>query len=155
MSSADSVRSALEPLLVTVASLDLADPPRAQAILDRAHPYRSLGAIADLCREAQAEGWLTPKRASADLTFGRLAKPEPTTHQLSVDVVDMGGAGAEHVHPRGEVSLCFEQSGEPLFCGHPPGWVVLPPGSRHVPTVTGGRMLIVYFLPEGAMEWVR
>ena len=27
------------------------------------------------------------------------------------------------------------------------------PGSRHVPEVAGGRMLIVYFLPDGAMEW--
>jgi hypothetical protein len=32
--------------------------------------------------------------------------------------------------------------------------VVFPPDSAHVPTVTGGRMLIVYFLPGGAVEWI-
>ena len=34
------------------------------------------------------------------------------------------------------------------------GWVVESPGSEHVPTVEGGRMLIVYLLPEGAIEFV-
>jgi hypothetical protein len=37
--------------------------------------------------------------------------------------------------------------------GEPPGWVVEPPGSVHVPTVAGGTMLIVYLLPRGEIEF--
>jgi hypothetical protein len=32
--------------------------------------------------------------------------------------------------------------------------VVEPPGSEHVPTVAGGRMLIVYLLPQGEIEFL-
>ena len=74
---------------------------------------------------------------------------------MSIDVVEFEGPAAEHVHPQGEVSLCFVRSGAPRFDGRGPGFVVLPPGSRHVPTVEGGRMLIAYFLPDGAVEWIR
>ena len=44
--------------------------------------------------------------------------------------------------------------GSPTFEGEPPGWVVLEPGSTHVPTVAGGTMLIVYLLPHGEMEFL-
>ena len=43
--------------------------------------------------------------------------------------------------------------GEPRFDGNPPGWTVYPPGSWHIPTVTSGKMAILYFLPEGAMRF--
>ena len=154
MSDAKTLTAALAPLARTISTLDLADPDACMRALDAAHPLSSLGEVETLCKAAQAEGWLTPKRAGPDLTFGRLAKASPDLFDLSIDVVDMGGAGAEHVHPNGEVSLCFVQEGSPKFCGHPAGWVVVPPGSRHVPTVTDGRMLIAYFLPKGAMTWV-
>ena len=39
------------------------------------------------------------------------------------------------------------------FDGNAPGWVVYGRGSAHVPTVTGGEMLILYFLPGGAIEF--
>ncbi len=150
----DTLKDALRPLCATVATLDLSDPSAAEASLNRAHPAASLGPVMALLQQAQAEGWLTPKRATPALTFGRLAKATPDTHDLSIDVVDMEGAGAEHVHPNGEVSLCVVQSGAPVFCGKPGPWVVVPPGSRHVPFVEGGRMLIAYFLPAGAMQFV-
>ena len=31
---------------------------------------------------------------------------------------------------------------------------IFAPDTAHVPTVTGGRMLIVYFLPGGEVEWI-
>lgn len=153
MPTADAVRDALTPLLATVARLDLSRPEQAEAELSRAHPPASLAHVERLLKEAQAEGWLTPKRATPELTFGRLAKASPETYGLSIDVVDMAGEGGAHVHPNGEVSLCFVQSGDPRFCDRPAGWVVVPPGSFHVPTVTGGRMLITYFLPGGAIAF--
>ncbi len=153
MPTAQTLVAAFQPLADEVAKLDLVDAPAATAALNASMPLSSLGELQALCEAALQEGWLAPKAATPTLSFGRLSKPTAALHGMSIDVVDMEGAGAAHTHPKGEVSLCFVQSGEPRFCGHPPGWVVVPPGSRHVPEVTGGRMLIFYFLPDGAMVW--
>ena len=42
-----------------------------------------------------------------------------------------------------------------LFEGHPAGWMVCPPGSAHHPTVTQGRALALYLLPEGDIAFTR
>ena len=65
----------------------------------------------------------------------------------------MNGAVPRHTHPRGEVDYCFPLEGTPTFEGCPQGWVVMPPGSTHVPDVASGTMLIVYLLPGGAIEF--
>ena len=52
------------------------------------------------------------------------------------------------------VAACVPLAGRPTFDGRGAGWVVLPPGSVHVPTVAGGEMLVVYLLPEGAIEFL-
>jgi len=39
------------------------------------------------------------------------------------------------------------------FDGSPAGWVVYPPGSAHRPTVSHGRSLVLYLLPEGRIEF--
>ncbi|HHO53149.1 MAG TPA: DUF4863 family protein [Deltaproteobacteria bacterium] len=144
---------ALLPLTRRIAQLDLSDPAAAAGALSAAAPPSELSELRALMCAANAEGWLTPRRATETLSFGRLARPDEATSGLSIDVVDMAGAGAGHTHPNGEVSLCFALQGEPRFMGEPEGWVVVAPGSHHVPTVSGGRMLITYFLPGGAMEW--
>ena len=138
----DALLDLLSPLTDTVADLDLSDPG-ASTRLEAAHPAASLGEIYAALRAARDAGWLTPKRATDTLTFGRVAKATDHTRGLSIDAVDIAGVGAEHGHPNGEVSLCLAESGEPRFDGHPAGWVVKPPGSHHAPTVTGGRMLII------------
>jgi len=138
----------LQPYCVTIAALDLSDPAAAEARLREAHP--DLSTLRDAVLSSPASD-LVPRSAGPDVRFGRVAKPSPATRDLSIDAVDMTGPGAEHTHPNGEVSLCFATEGDPRFLGRPEGWVVVPPGSRHVPTVTGGRMRILYFLPGGAM----
>ena len=65
----------------------------------------------------------------------------------------MSGPGPGHVHPNGEFDLSFALDGNPKFDGQAEGWLVLPPGSWHTPTVTDGRMGILYFLPNGAIEF--
>lgn len=149
--TADELLVQLAPLTRTIASLDASDPDVAQQ-LEAAHPFADLGETVTALRRARDEGWLTPRRATETLTFGRLAKPA-AAEGLGIDIVDMEGEGAAHTHPEGEFNLCIAESGEPKFDGHGPGWVVMPPGSRHVPTVRGGRMLIVYWLPNGAVAW--
>lgn len=154
MASSDILRSTLAPLCRTIASLDLSFPEAARRAMEAAHPLASLVEVRSLLFEARNEGWLTPKRATPTLTYGRLAKATPETSDVSIDVVDMSGPGAEHIHPNGEVNLCFREEGDPRFCGSPEGWYVVAPGSRHVPDVQGGRMLIAYFLPRGAIQFV-
>ena len=151
MPSKEDVVGAMKPLLQAVSALDLTDPAAAAATLTKTAPMSELQPLRSLLLAAQEEGWLTPREANG-VAFGRLAKPRETEENLSIDVVDMTGPGPGHTHPHGEVSLCFAVEGEdPRFMGEPEGWVVVPPGSHHVPTVTGGRMLIAYFLPDGAM----
>lgn len=153
MGTREALLEAMAPLAQTVARLDLNDRAVAEAALEHAHPFASLEAIGRLLRAGRDEGWLVPREATPTLRFGRLAKAGPELHGHSIDVVDMSGAGARHGHPNGEVSLCFPEAGEPVFEGSRGGWVVLPPGSVHVPEVDGGRMLIAYLLPGGAMDW--
>ena len=43
--------------------------------------------------------------------------------------------------------------GNPRFCGAAPGWAVFAPGTKHVPTVTGGAMFLLHFLPDGQIDW--
>ena len=146
--------AAFAPVLDALVGVDLSDPVTASATLDARIGAPALAALSDALRTTHATTPLTPKRATPTLTFGRLAKASPETRGFSIDAVDMEGSGAPHVHPNGEVSWCVPLSGDPRFEGCAAGWAILPPGSRHTPTVTGGRMLIVYFLPDGAMEWI-
>ena len=152
MNDRNDVLRALSAMMPFIARLGLDDPAAAEAALEERFPTDSLDSLGrQLCAASDA-GWLCPREATPTLRFGRVSKPVAETAGLSVDVVDMAGAGAAHTHPRGEVSLCFVREGEPRFDGGS-GWVVKAPGSHHVPTVEGGRMLIVYFLPGGAMTW--
>ena len=97
-------------------------------------------------------GWLCP-RAGKDLTYGRLAKSNETTNNFGIDTVDMYSTGPGHTHPNGEVDLCFVVEGNPTFDGNPEGWTVYEQGTWHIPTVQGGRMAIIYFLPNGAITF--
>ncbi|WP_414707995.1 DUF4863 family protein [Rhizorhapis sp.] len=41
------------------------------------------------------------------------------------------------------------------FDGRGAGWKVYRPGSAHHPTVSGGKALVLYLLPEGAIEFTQ
>ena len=107
------------------------------------------------CETGVAQGWLCQREAGG-LKYGRIFKPDDGLHRFSVDVVDMTDvAGPHHVHPTGEIDLVMPQDSSARFDGHPAGWLVCPPGSAHPPTVTGGRALVLYLLPEGRIEFTR
>lgn len=97
-------------------------------------------------------GWLTPREANG-VKFGRVAKSTPESLGFTIDAVDMSGPGPGHTHPEGEFDLCFALTPNARFDGAAEGWVVYPPGSWHIPTVTDGRMVILYFLPNGAIRF--
>jgi len=112
-----------------------------------------VAAIAEACRNGIAAGWMC-NREAAGIRYGRVVKPGPATHGFSVDVVDMNDvAGPRHRHPNGEIDLVMPLSPAARFDGHGAGWVVYGPDSVHQPTVTGGRALVLYLLPQGAIDF--
>lgn len=114
--------------------------------------YRELK---ESCVEGVAQGWLC-KYEGGGLRYGRIFKPTEELHGFSIDVVDMENvAGPHHVHPQGEIDLIMPVDGDAQFDDRPAGWLVCPPGSAHRPTVTRGRALVLYLLPNGAIEFTK
>ncbi len=113
----------------------------------------SYKAIKQACEVGVQEGWLA-KYEGGGLRYGRIFKPADDLHGFSVDVVDMNNvAGPHHVHPDGEIDLIMPLDEGALFDGAPAGWLVCPPASAHCPTVTQGRALVLYLLPQGRIEF--
>ena len=107
------------------------------------------------CQQGVAEGWLC-NREGGGIRYGRIFKPADDLAGFSVDVVDMQDCqGPHHAHPNGEIDLIMPLDGEALFDGHAAGWLVYPAGSAHHPTVTQGRALVLYLLPQGSIEFTR
>lgn len=107
------------------------------------------------CRQGVAEGWLCEREAGG-IRYGRVFKPAEDLQGFSVDVVDMENLqGPHHSHPRGEIDLVMPIEGEARFDDHPAGWVVYAAGTAHHPTVSDGRALVLYLLPDGSIEFTR
>jgi len=144
------------PLLEAAHGLDLHDTAAAEITLtERFDPSSPAG----LALNAKLiELWRAGELASEGkppMNWGRVTKQSPDSLDFSIDVVVMSGAGPRHRHPAGEIDYCVAIDGTPTFDGRAPGWVVLGPGSEHVPTAAGGTMLIAYLLPGGAFEFVK
>lgn len=147
----DAFVELLRPLAQALRGLDVDAPDaaaRAEAI--SAFGGAQVGAIREAATASVDSSWLLPKEAGG-VRFGRVAKD---LCGFSVDCVWMNSPGPRHRHPSGEIDLCFAVDGVARFDGNPEGWVVYGKGSEHVPTVTDGAMLILYFLPGGAIEFL-
>jgi hypothetical protein len=140
----------LRPLAQALAAVNV-DASDGAAQAERAAAFQ--GPLVQKVREAAVAAigseWLLPK-AQGGIRFGRVAKD---LAGFSVDAVLMDVPGPKHRHPNSEIDLCFTTKGEPRFDGKPAGWVVYGKDSVHVPTVRGGEMLILYFLPGGAIDF--
>lgn len=107
------------------------------------------------CLAGVAEGWMC-QRENDGIRWGRVLPASDALQRFSVDVVDMHDiAGPHHVHPQGEIDLVMPLDDGARFDGRPAGWCVYPPGSAHRPTVSGGRALVLYLLPEGQIAFTR
>ncbi|MFI4988500.1 MAG: DUF4863 family protein [Alphaproteobacteria bacterium] len=112
-------------------------------------------AIEAACHAAIAAGWMCNREAGG-IKYGRVAKPSPVLAGFSIDVVDMADVkGPHHRHPQGEIDMIMPITAGAAFDGHGAGWFVYGPDTAHHPTVSGGRALVLYLLPAGAIEFTR
>ncbi|KAA0091111.1 DUF4863 family protein [Trinickia soli] len=119
------------------------------------HGSTTFNALEHACRLGVEQGWLCNREAGG-IRYGRIVKPTPRTHAFSVDVVLMEDlVGPHHVHPNGEIDMIMPISEQARFDGHPAGWRVYGPGSAHCPTVSNGQALVLYLLPQGAIEFTK
>jgi Domain of unknown function (DUF4863) len=149
----DDLRHLIAQLTADIAGKPL-DGNLAQELNDR-HGAGSptYKALKTTCEAGVAAGWLCA-RENDGIRWGRIFKPADDLHGFSVDVVDMADiAGPHHEHPLGEIDLVMPQHGDARFDDHPAGWVVYPPGSAHHPTVSAGRALVLYLLPQGQIRF--
>ncbi len=149
----DQFRDLLKPIVDAVANKPLA--PELGDELDRRFPPTSpeFKAIEAACHAAISAGWMCTQ-GGAGRRFGRVIEPGPRTANLSVDVVDLTDiVGPHHRHPTGEICMVMPVTPTARFCGKGAGWKVYPPDSAHHPTVTDGRALVLYMLPEGRIEF--
>lgn len=111
--------------------------------------------LADLCRQGIDEGWLCD-REQGGIKFGRIIKPGPDSGGFSVDVVEMDDAqGPYHGHPNGEIDMVIPVTIGAEFDGQGQGWLVYAPDSEHYPTVSAGKAIVLYLLPDGAIDFAR
>lgn len=107
------------------------------------------------CRAAIEAGWMCNREADG-IKFGRVIKPDVKLHGYSVDVVEMENVrGPHHRHPNGEIDMVMPLTVDAKFDGHGAGWVVYDANTAHFPTVTDGKALVLYLLPQGAIEFSR
>ncbi|MEZ6186259.1 MAG: DUF4863 family protein [Planctomycetota bacterium] len=151
--SKDAFVALLEPVIAELAQVSLDDPAAARDEVARRLPADDprIATLREAALSARDSEWLLP-RAAGEIRYGRVVKD---LAGFSVDAVLMAGPGPRHRHPNGEIDLCFTTAGAPRFDGQAPGWVVYGADSVHVPTVKDGEMLILYFLPGGAIEFLQ
>ena len=105
------------------------------------------------CEQAIAAGWMC-QQGEGSRRFGRIVQPGEATHGFSIDVVDITDlVGPHHRHPTGEIDMIMPLAPTARFDGRGEGWLVYPADSAHRPTVSAGRALILYLLPNGAIEF--
>ena len=149
----EQFRQLIKPVADAVAGRPVV--PELAAELERrfppsGEPFKTIEAA---CHAAIAAGWMC-SQGGAGRRFGRVIEPGPETSNLSVDVVDLTDiVGPHHRHPNGEICMVMPVSPTAKFDGQGAGWKVYPPDSAHRPTVTEGRALVLYMLPEGKIEF--
>ena len=130
---------------------------RLDADLNAKYPANGpvFAALFDACRKAIEAGWMCNREAGG-IKYGRVMKPSPETRGFSVDVVDMQDLkGPHHRHPKGEIDMIMPLTADAKFDGHGVGWFVYGPDTAHNPTISSGRALVLYLLPDGAIEFTK
>lgn len=153
--SADAVIDLVAP----IAAFCAGRPPDADLERALAAEFPADGPVVVAIERCLAEGIAAAvlcDREAGGIRFSRPAKPGPATHGFSIDVVTYGDlAGPRHAHPTGEIDLILPIDSGARFDGCGRGWLVYPPGSAHAPTITGGRAVVLYLLPDGRIDFIK
>ena len=151
----EHLKNRLERLTREIAGRPLDEDLDAWLNLEHGAGSETLSALRTECEEGVRDGWLCDK-SHAGIRYGRPFEPSPELSGFSVDVVEMQDIeGPHHEHPNGEIDLILPLDPGARFDGRGEGWMVYGPGSAHHPTVTGGKALVLYLLPEGAIKFTR
>ncbi len=153
MMSQDQFRTRLGALTAAIAGRPLDAALDTWLNAEHGPASASYQELAALIRTGVAEGWLC-NREGGGIRYGRVFKPAEDLGGCSVDVVEMADiVGPHHRHPNGEIDLIVPVDADAQFDGRGAGWLVCPPGSAHRPTVSQGRALVLYLLPQGRIEF--
>jgi hypothetical protein len=108
-----------------------------------------------LLRQGIVEGWACyDEIAGPDYRRGRIAEASVDTHGFTVESGMLTNVlGNYHCHPLGEINMIGPVDPTGKFCGSGAGWKVFPADSSHYPTVTGGVVTMLFFLPNGRIEY--
>lgn len=155
MITVEQLRELLMPVIARVAGRPLDKQLEADINRQFAPASETFTRVRTACGEAIKAGWMC-NREAAGIKYGRVIKPSPDTRDFSVDVVEMDNiVGPHHRHPNGEIDMIMPVTRGAKFDGHGAGWLVYGPNSAHRPTVTDGKALILYLLPQGAIEFTK
>jgi hypothetical protein len=149
----ETFKSLMKPIMNTISKAGVTEGLEGE--LNSAYPSSSetFKNIERTCHGAIEAGWMCTQGGEGR-RFGRVVEPSSDTHDLSIDVVDLTDiVGPHHRHPTGEVCMIMPVTKDAKFDGHGAGWCVNLPDTAHHPTVTDGRALVLYLLPEGKIEF--
>lgn len=151
----DEFRTLIANVTRSIAGKPLDEALEAELNRDMPQGSSTYEQLFSACRAAVQAGWMCNREAGG-IKFGRVVKHGPDTHGFSVDVVDMDQVvGPHHSHPNGEIDLIMPLSPNAKFDGRGAGWRVYGPGSAHSPTVSEGRALVLYLLPDGKIDFTQ
>ncbi|MEM7246989.1 MAG: DUF4863 family protein [Acidobacteriota bacterium] len=154
MSSAgrDALVAMLSRLKVDLSRSDLSRPDEARRALTSKYPLNGdyIAEVRRLCDRGLSDGWLCGT-GEPDGQDHRLANTS-SWFPFSIDASVLEGEAAAHGHPKGEVGLAWPVDGSPKFCGEDPGWHVFAPKGVHQPAAKGGRVFVLRFRPDGAVD---
>ena len=151
----EAFKSLMKPVVDTIASAGVTEGLEAKLNSDFPPGGDTFKSIERACHDAIAQGWMCTQGGEGR-RFGRVVEPSSDTRDLSIDVVDLTDiVGPHHRHPTGEVCMVMPVTKNAKFDGHGAGWCVNLPDTAHHPTVTDGRALVLYLLPEGRIEFTR
>ncbi len=148
----EEFQALLSKVTTLVAGEILGDPLAEKLNINFPPDSRVFKDIQQACISAIAEGWMC-KHENGGIKFGRVVK---NLDGFSIDVVLMNNVvGPHHRHPNGEIDMIMPLSSGAKFDGIGKGWLVYGPNSDHSPTVTDGEAIVLYLLPDGAIEFTR
>ena len=151
--SRETFDSLMRDLAGAIAGKPIDKSLEAELNRDYAPGTETFEAIREASEAGVEEGWLVPNE-NGPVRYGRPIKPAPEMHGFSVDAVKYRDlAGPFHGHPNGEICVVFPTDGDAKFDGTGAGWCVYEPGSKHYPTISDGEAIVLYLLPDGAIDF--